>query len=319
MTSSVTTLDRGPLVILAGATATGKTALAVELSETLGGEIVGADSVQIYRRLDVGSAKPRADELRGIPHHLLDVAELDEPYDAARYQNDADRAIAEIRARGRVPIVAGGTGLYLRALVRGLAEGLASDATVRARLKARAASSPDALAGMHSELARLDPVYAAKIHPTDPIRIVRALEVIETTGEPISAHHARHAAQQDRYRALFLALDVDRATLRERIAARTQVMFAAGWVDEVRAILADGYAPESTKPLKSVGYAEVVEFVRGGERDRDAAIEAVRSATVAFAKRQRTWFRGEKAVTWVSPDALREPSWIDRIRAFVGA
>ena len=302
-----------PLFILAGATATGKTALAVKIAARIGGEIVGADSVQVYRRADIGSAKPAAEELCGVPHHLVDVADLDEAYDAGRYVTDADHAIEAIRARGRIPIVAGGTGLYLRALVRGLADGIPSDPTIRARLNAEAARGPAELASMHRALAERDPVYAAKIHPSDPIRIVRALEVLEVSGEPISAHHARHAAQPDRYHTLFVALEADRTLIRERIATRTRRMFADGWVDEVRSILADGFAP-SLKPLRSVGYAQVIEHVQRGT-PTDEALEAVRSATVAFAKRQRTWFRGERNVTWVAPEDLLRDDWLARIQA----
>ncbi|MEI8255807.1 MAG: tRNA (adenosine(37)-N6)-dimethylallyltransferase MiaA [Deltaproteobacteria bacterium] len=309
------------VILIAGATASGKTELAVHLAGRLGGEIVGGDSVQVYRRLDIGSAKPRPDELRGVRHHVLDMADIDEAYDAARFVADADRAIADIRARGRVPIVAGGAGLYLRALVRGLAQGIASDPDVRARLNAEAASSPEALAAMHRRLTALDPTYAAKIHANDPIRIVRAFEVMETTGEPISAHHARHAAQRDRYEVLWVALDVERDVLRARIAARARAMFAAGWLDEVRGVLADGYAPD-LKPLRSVGYAQVVDFVTrggggGGGGGEEDAIERVRAATVAFAKRQRTWFRGEPGVIWERPDALRGDAWVERMRAHV--
>ncbi len=304
------------VIIIAGATATGKTALAVDLAERLGGEIVGADSVQVYRRMDIGSAKPRPEELRGVRHHLLDVADIPEAYDAARFVADADRAIEDIRSRGRVPIVAGGAGLYLRALVRGLARGIASDPDVRARLNAEARSSPEALAAMHRRLTAVDPTYAAKIHANDPIRIVRAFEVMETTGEPISAHHARHAAQRDRYDALYVALAVERDVLRARIAARARAMFAAGWVDEVRAILADGYAPD-LKPLRSVGYSQVVDLVTRGGAEEDA-IERVRAATVAFAKRQRTWFRGEQGeVIWERPEVLRGDEWVARMRAHV--
>jgi tRNA dimethylallyltransferase len=306
-------MDR--LIVLAGPTASGKTALAVELAEALGGEIVGADSVQVYRGLDIGSAKPTAEELRGVPHHLLDVADLDEPFDAARYVALADRAIAEVRARGRVPLVAGGTGLYLRALVRGLAAGIPSDPAVRAALNERSARGPEELLRMHAELSAVDPAYAARIHPTDPVRIVRALEVYAVSGEPISAHHARHQEEAPRYHALFLALDVPRPLLRERIAKRAGEMFARGWVEEVRAVLERGYSPD-LKPLRSLGYAEVVRHVREGV-PREQTERDVVSATAAFAKRQRTWFRGEQGVTWVTPEELRSPAWRARIERFL--
>ncbi|MFO0605502.1 MAG: tRNA (adenosine(37)-N6)-dimethylallyltransferase MiaA [Polyangiales bacterium] len=305
------------LLVLAGATATGKTALAVSLAERLGGELVGADSIQLYRRLDVGSAKPRPEELRGVPHHLLDVADLDEPFDAARYVALADAVIADVRARGRVPVVVGGTGLYLRALVRGLASGIPADPSIRDGLRARAAQGLESIARMHAELAAVDPEYAAKISPTDPIRVVRALEVFAISGEPLSAHHRRHAAQPPRYDARFVALEVPRPALVERIAARTRAMLAGGWVEEVRAILADGYAWDA-KPLQSVGYAEVVAHARG-ELPAEALEAAVVKATKGFAKRQRTWFRGEEGVTWVTPEEAAGEGFLRATREFLAA
>jgi tRNA dimethylallyltransferase len=303
------------LLVIAGATATGKTDTAVELATELGGEVVGADSIQVYRRLDIGSAKPSASELRGVRHHLLDVVDIDEPFDAARYVELADRAIADIVARGRAPIVAGGTGLYLRSLVRGLAPGIPSDPKRRAMLNARAERGLEELARMHGELAAVDPDYAARISPRDPIRIVRALEVYAASGEPLSAHHARHAAMAPRYESLFVSLDVPTAVVRERIARRTRSMLERGWVDEVRRILDDGFDPAS-KPLKSVGYAQVVRHVI--ERvSLDETEAAIVNATRAFAKRQRTWFRGERGVIPVDPAALRGAEWHERVRAFV--
>lgn len=306
--------ETGSVLVLAGATASGKTALAVELAESLGGEVVGADSIQVYRRLDIGSAKPTPDDTRGVRHHMLDVADLAEEFDAARFATLAGRAIADIRSRGRWPIIVGGAGLYIRALIRGLAEGIPSDPAIRGALNERAALGADELARMHAELAVVDPTYAAKIHPGDPIRIVRGLEVFALSGEAISAHHARHAAQHPHYDALFVALETDQPTLRARIAARTRAMLAAGWIGEVQTILADGFDP-GLKPLRSVGYAEIVRHVLSGSERIEETEEAVVRATVAFAKRQRTWFRGEKDLTWVTPDALRSDAWRDRIRA----
>lgn len=292
-----------PLIVIAGPTASGKTAWAQRLARSLGGELVGADSVQVYRRLDIGSAKPTAAELGDVRHHMIDLVDLDAPYDASRYAADADAVIAEVRARGRVPIVVGGTGLYLRALVTGLAQGIPADPSRRAALHARIeAGGRDELARMHDELRAVDPDYAARIHPTDPIRIVRALEVYAASGVPLSEHHRRHAAEGPRYRARFLAIDIDRDTLRARMHARTDAMLARGWVDEVAAILAEGYSP-TLKPLQSVGYAEVVARLRGALPEAELRDRVV-FASMAFAKRQRNWFRGERDVTWVAHDAL---------------
>lgn len=305
------TAPRPRLFVLSGATASGKTALAVEMARALDAELVGADSVQLYERLVIGSARPSEEELAGVPHHLLGTVGLRDAYDAARYIDDADRVIAEVAARGRPAVVVGGTGLYQRALVKGLAMGIPSDPTVRAALRARAAEGAETLAAMHRELAAVDPAYAARIHPTDPIRIVRALEVYEVSGEPITAHHARHAAEGPRYEARWWCLETVRDELRTRVVARTAAMLARGWVDEVRAILADGYAWD-LKPLRSVGYAEVVAHLRG-ELPAGELAAAVERATMGFAKRQRTWFRGEPGVEWLTPEAARERSRWDAL------
>ncbi len=297
-------------------TATGKTALAVDLARALGGELVGADSVQLYERLVIGSARPSAEELAGVPHHLLGALDLRDPYDAAKYIADADRVIAEITARGKAAIVVGGTGLYLRALVKGLASGIPADATVRAALHARiAAGDATTLRAMHAEVAAVDPEYAARIHVTDPVRIVRALEVFAVTGEPLSAHHRKHAAEGARYEAQWWCLEIEREALRARVLPRTADMLARGWVDEVRGILADGYEWD-LKPLRSVGYAEVVAHLRGQLPARALAGEIER-ATMAFAKRQRTWFRGEEGVTWLPLEAARDPARWDALAAWL--
>lgn len=317
------TLDRPsrpPIVLVVGPTASGKTALGIALARALDGEIINVDSVQLYRRLDIGSAKPSAEERAAVRHHLVDVVDPDARYDAATYVTDADRAIEDCVARGRRAIVVGGTGLYARALVRGLARDLASDPATRAALNERAAKGLDELARMHDELSKVDPAYAAKIAKSDPIRIVRALEVHALTGVPMSVHHARHAAEPPRYRARWLGIDSTRKDLAPKIAARAQAMLAAGWVDEVREIIAD-YG-EGIRALDSVGYADVRRFVVGGSdttERRAALLEEVVRSTLALVKRQRTWFRGEDGVEWASREALERPEMIDGLKAFFDA
>jgi tRNA dimethylallyltransferase len=309
---------RPPLVVLAGATATGKTALGVSLAQAFpgGAEVVSADSVQVYRGFDIGAAKPTLAERGGIAHHLFDVVDATDAFDAARYRDLADAAIADITARGKAALVVGGAGLYLRALVYGLAEGIPADPALRAQLHARIdTGGPAALAAMHAELAAVDPDYAAKIHPTDPIRIVRALEVFALSGVPLSEHHRRHQAQPPRYQSLFFGLEVPRDVLRPRVEARVKAMLAQGLVDEVRALRARG-VPDDARPLQSVGYAEVLAVLRG-EAPAAGLYEAIVQATMAFAKRQRTWFRGERAVRWVPPEALETPALREEIFAFV--
>lgn len=303
------------VLVIAGATATGKTAAALSLARALGGELIGADSVQVYRRLDLGSAKPTPAELNGVPHHVLDLVDLDAHYDASRYLVDADAALRDVTSRGRAPIVVGGTGLYLRALIYGLAPDIPSDAALRARLNERAASSPAELARMHRELSEFDPTYAASIAPSDPIRVVRATEVFTLTGVAFSEHHRRHRAMPPRYDARFFALDAPRDELRARIAARAREMLRQGWIDEVRGLLRDGYAHD-LKPLRAVGYAQVVAHLRG-ELPASALAEAITTATAQFAKRQRTWFRGERDVLWTDAPTLCAPASLRSLRSFL--
>ena len=283
------------IVVLAGPTGSGKTALGIELARRVGGEIVNADSQQLYRHLDVGTAKPGAAERAAVAHHLLDVAEPGQGMDAARFVALADGAIAGIAARGRVPLVVGGTGLYLRALLHGVIEAPGRDASLRARLTAEAAAL--GRPALHARLALVDPGAAARIGPNDLIRIVRALE-IAAGGQTQSALHAAHAFQPQRHRALFLALDPPRDLLRGRLEARVEAMFAGGLLDEARWLVSrfGGELP----PRLPIGYAEAVEVTRG----RLALEEAIRLVQVAhrqYARRQVIWLRREPNVEWLAP------------------
>lgn len=282
---------RARIVVVAGTTASGKTALALEFARAFGGELVGADSVQVYRGFDIGSAKPTAEELDGVPHHLVDVVDPDEAIDAARYAQLADQAIAEIAARGRLPIVVGGTGLWIRALVRGLVALPEPDPAVRARLEQAVAR--DGAPAWHARLAVVDPRAAAAVHPNDALRIVRALEVFEQTGQPLGELRHRHALGAPRYPALFFVLDRPRNDLRARIEARVHGMLARGWLDEVRALEAR-WGP-SVRAFGSVGYRQMLCHVRGEQSLQRAVDEAIR-ATWVYARRQRTWFRSEPGI-----------------------
>ena len=290
---------RPPLVVICGPTAAGKTALGVDVAAKLGGELVGADSMQVYRHLDIGTATPTPAELAGVPHHLLSYVDPDEPYDAARYARDADRAIAAIARRGRRPVVVGGSGLYLRVLLRGLQRGPAPDPKLRARLEARAAEA--GTAALHGELARLDPEAAARLHPNDGVRILRALEVSLATGEPMTAWQRRHGFGERRYPALLLGVGRPREALRERIELRVARMIKAGFLDEVRGILGRGYA-DTLRPLQGLGYKRMCQHLRG-ELSLDEAVERTRSDTWRYSRRQRTWFNREPDLEWVPADA----------------
>jgi tRNA dimethylallyltransferase len=273
-----------PLLVIAGPTATGKTAAAIDVAHRLDGELVGADSVQVYRGFDIGSAKPTADELGGLAHHLLDVLDPDQDVDAVAYANLADAAIRDIRDRGRLPIVVGGTGLWIRALVRGLVDVPPVDPGIRARLeKAAAAEGAPAL---HARLAEVDPISAHAVHPNDTLRIVRALEVHEQTGMPLGILRAEHALGEPRYRAVFVVLDMDREEHGVVIEHRARQMLDSGWIDEVRSLRARW--GDDIRPFGSVGYRDVLVHVRD-EVPLDETLRRIRKSTRVYARRQRTW------------------------------
>jgi tRNA dimethylallyltransferase len=286
---------RGRLLVIAGPTASGKTALAVALAERLGGEVVNADSQQVYRGLDVGTAKPTPAERARVPHHLLDVVEPGEGMDAARFAALADAAIAEIAARGRLPIVAGGTGLYVRALLHGVVPAPGRDPALRARLEEEALRL--GRPALHARLAAVDPEAAARIRPNDLVRVVRALEIAAGGRRP-SELHAAHAFREDRYDATILALDPPRAELHARIDARVREMFAAGLLEETRSLLArSGGALPGRLPI---GYAEAAEHL-GGALPLEEAVRRVQVAHRRYARRQVIWLRRERGVEWIAP------------------
>jgi tRNA dimethylallyltransferase len=283
------------ILVIAGPTASGKSALAVALAERLGGEIVSADSQQIYRGLDVGTAKPGREERARVPHHLLDLAEPGEGMDAARFVALADAAIAEIAGRGRLPVVAGGTGLYLRALLHGVAQAPGRDPALRARLEEEAARL--GRPALHARLAAVDPAAAARIRPNDLVRIVRALEMA-SGGRTQSEIFAGHRFGQQRHRARLLALDPPRAELHRRIDARVVEMFRGGLLDEARALL-DRFGDRLPARLP-IGYPEAAACVRGDLSEAEA-LRRVQVAHRRYARRQVIWLRRERGVEWIAP------------------
>ena len=292
-----------PLVAIVGPTASGKSALALRLALEHGGEIVSCDSLQVYRGLDVGSAKASLAERRAVPHHLLDVVEPDEPFSAADYARLARDAVAVLRARGVLPIVAGGTGLYLRALLHGLFEGPARDEPLRERLVALARRFGDAR--LHRLLARVDPLSAARIPPRDRVRVVRALEVFRATGRPIGALQQEGAAPLEGFRVGVFGLHPGREALREAVTARTRAMLEGGLVDEVRRLVGRGLAP-SLRPLQAIGYRQALAVLRGDLAAAAAEREIV-AETMRFAKRQMTWFRHQQpGVRWFDDPAAAQ-------------
>lgn len=304
------TATRIPIVCVVGATATGKTSAAITLCERIDGEIVGADSVQVYRGVDIGSGKPRQEQLRGIRHHLLDVVNPDEAIDAARYAELADAAIQDIHARGRVAVVVGGTGLWLRALLRGLVEVPPVDSELRKRLEQRWES--EGAVAMHGYLHTVDPLSAARVHPNDKLRVVRALEVYEQSGHAMGEKRREHALGEPRYHALTYLLQVPVVHLAERQRQRIGEMLDAGWVEETRALLTS-YGP-SARPLSAVGYKQLVAHLNDGVSlaETRTLIERV---TRLYARRQTTWFKSDRDVNHVTtPEALLSETQLGAVR-----
>jgi tRNA dimethylallyltransferase len=306
-------MSRPRVVCVVGPTASGKSALALALAETLGGEIVSVDSRQVYRRLDVGTAKPTPAERRRVPHHCLDLVEPDAAFDAAAFRREASAAIARITDGRRLPLLVGGTGLWLRVLLRGLCPAPPRAPRLRRVLQAKAAA--EGSPALHRWLAALDPASAARVHPNDPVRIVRGVEVALASGVPLSRWQAGHAFGDAPFEALVLGLAWPTAALDARIAARAETMVADGFVDEVRALRASGLGADAPG-LAAVGYREMLAHVEG-RTDLATALAATVRATRQFAKRQRTWFRREPGVVWHPGDA-EVATIVDAVRAFVG-
>ncbi len=291
------------ILVICGPTACGKTALAVELALGCGGEVVSADSMQVYRRMDVGTAKPTHQEMRGVPHHMLDVAEPWEDYSVARYTQQAGERVEEILSRGRLPIVAGGTGLYIDALLTG---GDFAPFSGKRRQELRARLEEEGLPALYRELEGIDPQRAAKLHPNDEKRILRALEVWYETGETITQHDLRAAARPPRYEALRLGLSYrDRSRLYARIDARVDEMMDRGLLREVEALLDEGLSPGCTA-MQAIGYKELSAALRG-ETSLSEAVEEVKLRSRQYAKRQLTWFRRTQGVNWILWDG--EPNF----------
>ncbi len=302
-----------PLVILAGPTAVGKTGLAIELARTLGGEIVGADSVQVYRGLDIGSAKPTPTEQAQARHHLIDMADPSEEFSAARYAKLAGEAVADIAGRDRRVLVTGGTGLYIKALLYGLAPAPPADPKLRARL--RKEWEVQGAAEMHQRLADVDPASARRLHPNDRQRVLRALEVSLASGRPFSARQEAHGFKQPRYDHLYLGLERTREELNQRIEVRARQMWDGGLLNEVEALLSGG-VPPSAPGLRTLGYRQAVAVHRGEMEPEEGLMNMIKK-TKAYAKRQLTWFRGVKGINWHRPQDLE--GILAKARDFLGS
>jgi len=280
------------VIAIVGPTCTGKSALALDMAEVFGGELVNADSMQVYRHFDIGTAKPDAASLEKRRHHLIDIAEPCEDFNAALFLEKADEAIAGIRARGNIPILVGGTGLYLRALTYGLFTA-PTDKALREEL--RQAYEEDPLL-LYEELKRVDHDYAMRISFRDKVRVVRAMEVFRLTGRPMSDLERKEGFGEPRYPIFIIGLRKEREELYRRINGRVEEMLGKGWVEEVKRILAMGY-DETSKPFSGIGYREVLRYTRGLIPYEDM-VEEIKKQTRHYAKRQFTWFAKEKDVSW---------------------
>jgi tRNA dimethylallyltransferase len=281
------------LLCVVGPTASGKTDLAIATCERVSGEIVSADSVQIYRGFDIGSGKPSLEERARAPHHLVDVLDPLETADAMTYARLAERAIADVRSRGKVPILCGGTYFWVRALVIGLAPAPSADEAIRARH--RAVVEERGRFALHDELARVDPTSASRLHPNDFVRVSRALEVLELSGRTMSEHHAEHGFRAPRMESAMIGVATTPEVLTERITRRAEQWLAHGWIDEVRDLVARGYG--ESRAMASVGYKEVHAHVMG-QLAREALLSTIVQSTRTFARKQRTWLRSAP-VEWL--------------------
>lgn len=287
------------LLCLLGPTAVGKTEIAIQLAQRLNAEIVSVDSRQIYRRMDIGTAKPTPEEQRAAPHHLIDCADISQPFSVADYQSRADTAIADIQNRGKQVLLVGGAGLYFRAIVDGLFEGPGADAALRKHLQQEAEER--GLAALHDRLRACDPKSADRIHPNNVVRVIRALEVYELTGIPMSEHQQQWAQEKQRYPFIAFGLTVPRALLYRRIEQRVDLMLANELISEVKSLLAAGYARD-TVALQSFGYKELIAYLDGNCTYTEAVAQ-LKQNTRRFAKRQLTWFRKDTRIEWIDRES----------------
>ncbi len=295
-------MARPPLVAIMGPTATGKSALGIALALRFGGEVVSCDSTAVYRGFDIGTDKVPVAARRGVPHHLIDVADPTEEYSAARYAREAAAAVREITARGRLPILVGGTGLYYRALTRGVFPGPGRDTALRARLERIA--DRKGVERLHVLLARVDAGSTARIQPRDRKRLVRALEVYFLTGRPMTAHFAETQSPLPEYDVMAFALQIPAEATAARVAARVDAQFRDGLLDEIRGLLASGI-PEIANPFTGLVYRQALEHLHG-VRDEPATRELIVRENRRYSRRQLIWFRKEPNLQWIQAAGERE-------------
>ena len=300
--------DLKPLPIICGPTAVGKTDLAIRLAEYFPFEVVSADSRQVYRLMNIGTAKPSVAEQSLVKHHLIDVVWPNEEYNASLFADQAQQAIQEIGTRGHMPLLVGGTGLYIRALTEGLIQAPGADPEVRSRLNLWADEAGSEL--LHQRLQGVDPRAAERLHQNDRVRIIRALEVFEQTGRPLSEFQAEHQFSDRPYRTLKLGLMLERDLLYQRIDSRAEQMFATGLLEETESLLKAGYDPE-LKSLRTIGYRQAIQLLNG-DCSREEALEDLQRTTRRYARQQITWLKQDKSIKWV--DSFAD---FDKIQKFI--
>jgi len=300
------------IIIICGPTGVGKTAVAIVLAQHFNGQIIGADSMQVYKHMDIGTAKPTAEEKTRVVHHMVDIVEPDESFDAAQYAKRAGAKIIELDQQHITPFVVGGTGLYIKALLCGLFDEKVSDPEVRDRLKTEA--DAHGIQCLYERLSGLDPDTAKRLHPNDAYRIFRALEVVESTGQAISKHHKNHGFLEQPFASLKIGLSMDRAVLYERINTRVDAMISAGFLDEVKGLLARGISVDH-KPMQSIGYRHLVDYIEG-RLSWEECVRTLKRDHRRYAKRQLTWFGADAEIIWKEPGQLNEMT--DLINNFLG-
>ncbi|MFZ2632545.1 MAG: tRNA (adenosine(37)-N6)-dimethylallyltransferase MiaA [Desulfosalsimonadaceae bacterium] len=305
--------EKPKVIVICGPTGIGKTELSLSLAEEFNGCIVSADSMQIYRHMNIGTAKPDACERSRVPHYMMDICDPDEPYDASRFSIEARQAVDEIRALQKVPFVVGGTGFYIRALLHGLFDALPGDPAITRQLEA--ASEVFGIHALYDRLELCDPEAATRIHPNDTYRIIRALAVFETTGLPVSEVQKAHGFKDSPFDALRICLNMDRAALYDRINQRVDAMVAGGLLDEVRQLLVMGYGAQ-LRPMQAIGYRHMTDFIEGRVGWEDT-VYLLKRDTRRFAKRQLTWFRKETDMIFSSPE--EKPTLSALIRRFLNS
>jgi tRNA dimethylallyltransferase len=305
-------MNKPKIVAIVGPTATGKSGLALDLAEKLGGEIISADSVQVYRGFDIGTAKLSPEERRKVPHHLIDILAPESDYSAASFRNQADRIIHRLQEKGKAIFVVGGTGLYLKVLSRGLFHGPGGDPYLRDSLRQKAEGEAEGY--LHGELEKVDPEAASRLHPHDTFRILRALEVYRHSRKPLSQFQKEHGFRESPYQILKIGLTADRQELYRRIESRVDSMMEKGWLKEIQDILNQGISPR-VKPMQSLGYKRLVSFL-AGELDWTQAVNLIKQDTRRYAKRQITWFKADPDIFWFSAGPESSPRIQEKVRDF---